>query len=176
LGGRADEAHAERGGVNGRRQDARDGRDPGIERQLPERQITFDLVGRQASHGGQKPERHQQVEMAPLLQDIGGCQVHGDALRRQAKAQRLQGRLHPFAAFGHRLVGQADDLKSRKAGSHMDLDVDGNDVDPLKGHRFDARDHRPPRPARTAGAAHTLACLHRRQSIKPTGRWPAQNA
>jgi hypothetical protein len=37
----------------------------------------------------------------------------------------------------------------------MDLDVDRDDVDPLKSHGIDARDHRPLAFARTAGAEHT---------------------
>jgi hypothetical protein len=37
----------------------------------------------------------------------------------------------------------------------MDPDIDRDDVDPLKGHGIDARDHRPLAFARTAGAEHT---------------------
>lgn len=53
--------------------------------------------------------------ISALLEQIGGRHVDGDALGRQRQAERAQGRAHPLAALGDRLVGQADQGDSRVA-------------------------------------------------------------
>lgn len=46
--------------------------------------------------------------MAPFLGQIGRSEVDGDAFRREREPDGVQRAAHPFAALGHRLVGQAD--------------------------------------------------------------------
>ena len=79
--------------------------------------------------------------MAPLLKDIGRRQVHRDALGRQREANRGERVAHPFARFGHRLVGQSDDREGRHPGTGLHLDIDVDNVDPLKRDGADTGDH-----------------------------------
>ena len=73
-----------------------------------------DRVLRHRAHDRQQAERDRQVEMAAFLGQIGGRKVDGDPLRRQGQAHGEQRGAHAFAAFRHRLVGQADDGERRQ--------------------------------------------------------------
>ena len=53
--------------------------------------------------------------MRAFLGQVGGRQVDRDPLGRQRQADRGQRGADPLAAFGHRLVGQADDDEARAA-------------------------------------------------------------
>ncbi len=86
-------------------------------------------------------ERDGQVVMAALLGEVGRGEIDDDALGRQRQAGGMQRAPHPFAALGHRLVGQADDDEARQAGHDLHLDIDGNRLDALKRHGGDVRDH-----------------------------------
>ncbi len=46
-----------------------------------------------------------------------------------------------LAAFGDRLVAEADHGKADDAAGDMDLHIDRPRLDALKGHRLDMRDH-----------------------------------
>jgi hypothetical protein len=54
-------------------------------------------------------ERDRQVVVAAFLGQVGRRQIDGELLRRHRQARRVQRRLNPLAAFGHRLVCQADE-------------------------------------------------------------------
>jgi len=111
-------------------------------RQFAQRGVTVDFFGRQHPHRHQQTERDRQIEMAAFLQQVGGREVDRDAFGREAQTQGAQRRAHPFARFGHRLVGQADDIEMAAARpGHRDLDVDVEHVDPLKGDGGDPRNH-----------------------------------
>jgi hypothetical protein len=62
--------------------------------------------------------------MRAFLGQVGGRQVDGDPLGRKREADRGQRRAHPLAAFGDRLVGQADDDERRQPGRQLDLHLD----------------------------------------------------
>ena len=68
----------------------------------------FDGVAGDGAGRGHQAERHRQVVMTAFLGQVGGREVDGDALRRQREADGVQRAAHPLAAFGHGLVGQAD--------------------------------------------------------------------
>lgn len=53
----------------------------------------------------------------------------------------MQRRLHPLAAFGHRLVGQADDVHVDLAGCDHHLHVDRHGLDALESDRANPRHH-----------------------------------
>ena len=86
-------------------------------------------------------ERDRQVVVAAFLRQVGGREIDGDAARRQRQAGGDQRRAHALARFGHRLVGQADDVEGRQAGRDLHLHVDGAGLDALERHRGDALDH-----------------------------------
>ncbi len=84
--------------------------------------------------------------MAAFLQDVGRREIDRDAARRQREAERGQRRAHPLARFGDRLVRQADDIERRqpRGDRHLGLDID--DLDPVKRHGANPRDHPGPSP------------------------------
>src|SRR5438552_805256 len=53
----------------------------------------------------------------------------------------VERRAHALLGFGHRLVGQADDVEGGQAGRDLYLHVDGAGLDALEGNRADALDH-----------------------------------
>ena len=74
AGGGADQAFAHGVGADGGGESARHAANRGIERQLPDRRIAFDGVGRDGAHGHHHGERNRQVEVAALLREF--CTNH----------------------------------------------------------------------------------------------------
>jgi hypothetical protein len=151
--GRADDAAVARGG--GERGEQHSG-DPGqraVERDLAQGDVAKELVLRQHLHFGEEPQRDRQVEMAAFLQHVGRREIDRDVPRRQRQAEHGQGRAHPLARLGDRLVRQPDDGERRqpRGDRHLGLDVD--DLDPVKRHGANPRDHFPACPL-----APTLPC------------------
>ena len=58
-------------------------------------------------------EHDRQIEMAAFLRQVGGREIDRDVLVGQAEPDGVQCVAHALAAFGHRLVGQADDGEAR---------------------------------------------------------------
>ena len=79
--------------------------------------------------------------MRPLLRQVGGRQVDGDALGRERQAERRDSAAHALAAFGDRLVAQPDDVEHRDAGDQAALDLDAARLEPKIGDRRHRRDH-----------------------------------
>jgi len=126
-----------------RRQRARDRREPPVEAELAERQVAGEGIGRYCADGTHQAQRDGQIVVAALLGQVGGGEVDGDALGRQAQARGDQRRAHPLARFLHRLVGQADDKESRQAGRNLHLHVDEHRIDALKRYGLNSGDHAP---------------------------------
>ena len=109
AGRRADEPLAHGVGADGGGQRARHRADRAVERQLADRRVAGDRVGRDRLHGDHHGEHDRQIELAAFLRQVGGREVHRDVLVGQAEADGVQRVAHALAAFGDRLVGQADD-------------------------------------------------------------------
>ena len=133
------------------RQYTRHGHDRAIKRQFAERREARQFIARQHIHRGEYGKRNRQIEMAAFLGDISRCQIHQHALGRHGKAKAKQGRAHPFAAFGHRLIGQAHHQKGRQAGGDLHLHLDRLGFDPSEGEGGDA------------GNGHAASMAHSRQ-------------
>ncbi len=74
-----------------------------------------------------------QVVMAAFLGQVGGGEVHRDALEGQRQADGGQRRTHPLAAFAHRLVGQPDNGHQPVAAiADMDLHIHLAGLDALE--------------------------------------------
>ena len=129
------EQHAGRGG------------DPPVEAELADRDIMRQALGIGRPDRRQQAQRDRQVEMRAFLGQVGGRQVDGDPLGRQRQADRGQRGAHPLAAFGDRLVGQADDDEGGQPGGELDLHLDGARLEPEIGDGGDGRDHQRPLPA-----------------------------
>jgi hypothetical protein len=141
AGGGTDQPLALGIGADCRRQRTCDRRDRAVQRQLAEHDIGGESIARQGAECCHQPERNRQVVMAAFLGQVGRGKVDGDFLGRHRQAGRVQRRLHPLAAFGHRLVGQADDLHADLAGRDHHLHVDGNRLDALERDSAHARNH-----------------------------------
>ena len=140
LARRADQAEVGAAGRHRRRQHAGYRVQPAIQRQLAERREVGQVVVRQHPHGGQHGQRYGQVEMAALLQQVGGRQIDQHAAGRQRQAHGGERRAHPFARLADRLVRQADHQEGGQARGYLDLHLDRDGLDARIGERSDARD------------------------------------
>ena len=124
-----------------REQHPRHRRDPAIQPQFADNDKPLQRIRWQHAQRRQQAERDRQVVMAAFLGQIGRRQVDDDAARRQRQPDGVQRRLHPFAAFLHRLVGQADGQEAGGARRHLHLHIDAARLEPEERHRSDMRDH-----------------------------------
>ena len=159
---RADHAAARRRPGNRRGQHPGYGKQGAVEAELAEHGEFRHRVGRRHPHGDQQAERDGQVEMAALLEQIGGRQINRDALGRQGQAEGAEGGAHPLAGLGDRLIGQADHREGRQAGGDMDLNIHIARLDAVKGDRVDMGDHGEPRPP--LGICSARECRWQRRS------------
>ena len=141
---RADEALAHRVGADGGRQRAGNGADRTVERQFTDGGVGRDGVGRDGLHRRHHRQHDREIEMAAFLRQVGRREIDGDVLKGQAKADRVQGVADALAAFGDRLVGQADDGERCGARRDANLDLDGARLDTDKRERGDLAVHAPP--------------------------------
>jgi len=83
--------------------------------------------------------------MAAFLGQVSGRKICDDPLRRQGQAAAGEWAAHPLAAFGHRLVRQADDGEDGFAvlTDQLHLDVHAPDLLPIKGDRDNPCDNDP---------------------------------
>lgn len=139
--GRADQPFAQCIGADGGRQRAGDRGDRAIEIEFADDDIIRQCVGRNGAEGRHQSERDRQIEMRAFLRQIGRGQIDGHSLAGQRQAGGVKRGLHALAAFGHRLVGQTDDLHADLAGRDHDLDLDRHALDALECYRTDTRDH-----------------------------------
>jgi hypothetical protein len=133
------------------RQGPADRHNPSVEAQLSQRRPAVQRIGRDHPHGGQKRQGDGQVEMAAFLGQVGGGQIGDDAPRRKGQSDPGKGPAHPLAAFGHRLVGQADQGEAGLgafAAQNLDLGIDATGIHPVERNRHHPRHHgRPSAPA-----------------------------
>ena len=140
-------------GADRRRQRAGHRRDRAVQRKLAQ----YD-IGRQHIAGDGAKRRHQakrdrQIVMAAFLGQVRRCEIDRHLARRHRQSGGVKGRLHPLAAFGDRLVRQADDLHADLAGRDHHLHIDRHGLDALECNRTDPRNHAAPE----AVAAHVRA-------------------
>ena len=142
LGRGADQAAPGGRGRDGRGQHAGDGIDAPVQPELPQHRVMGQLLARQHAHLHQHPQRDGQIEMAALLQQIGGREIDGDAAGRQSEPDGDQRGTHPLPALADRLVGQADDGEAGQAGhAQLHLGIHLQAVDALEGDRLDPCHH-----------------------------------
>ena len=112
-------------GKSGHRgQDAVDGSQRPLERELTEEHIPvergFELPGRLEDTDG-----NGEVEERSLLAEVGGRQVHRDAVSRKVEACIPDGALDTLARFLDGGVRQPHDGEHRQAVGDVDLDLHG---------------------------------------------------
>ena len=123
LGGRADQADAARPGRHRGGEDAGDGGDAAVERELAEGGEFGGLLAGEHVHGGQDGERDREVEVAAFLEQVGGGEIDEDALGRERQAHGGEGGTDALAGFADGFVGQADDEEGGEAGGNLDLEL-----------------------------------------------------
>ena len=116
-------------------QDAGRGRGAPVQPQFAHDDIARQRFGIDHAHGAQQRQRDRQVEMRAFLWQVGGREIDGDALGRQRQADRGNGVAHALAAFGHRLVGKADEDEIGQARHQLALHLHGARLQPQIGHR-----------------------------------------
>ena len=157
--GRADEPLPHGVGADGCGQRARHGSDRSVERELADRRKAGDRVGRDRLHGDHHGEHDWQVELAAFLGQVGGREIHRHVAVGHAETDGVQRVAHALAAFGDRLVGQADDDERGLARRDAHLHLDRARLDADERERGDLAVHAPPRRpiARPSNARATLA-------------------
>ena len=130
----------DRGG-HGSGQRPGDGDQATVEREFAQGHDTFDIFARDDVERREEREGNGQVEMRAFLGQVGGRQVDGDPLGRQRDGQGLKRGAHPFAGFGHCLVGQADQGEGGRPGRDGALHFDKPCLDPFKGDGIGAGGH-----------------------------------
>lgn len=137
---RTDQPLVRAGSMERRQQHTRRRHDPAIKRQFADRNEIDQLLGIGHAHCCQQRQRDRQVIVRAFLGQVSGRKVDGDPLGRQRQAHRGQRSVDPFAAFIHRLVGQADQIETRQAGRDLALDFHGTSLKPEIGNCLDQRD------------------------------------
>ena len=132
---RADEAQFPLPGMKRSEQHAGRRGDAAVQAQFAHHDIARKRFGIDHAHGAQQRQRDRQVEMRPLLGQIGGGKVHGDPLGRQRQADGRDGVAHPLPTFRHRLVRQADDDEIGEAGHELALNLHAARFQPQIGDR-----------------------------------------
>ncbi len=139
--GRAHQALAARIGADRGRQDAGHRRHRAVEAELAQNREAGDgIVGNGADRRHQS-KRNRQIVVAPLLGQIGGRKIDGDAAGRQSEAGCDHCGPDAFARFRNGFVRQADNGERRQARRDLHLNVNRPDLDALERHRGDALDH-----------------------------------
>jgi len=115
--------------------------DPAREGELSEEERVFEAVGRALAAGRKERHRDGEVEAGALLAQVSRGHVDHESLRRQRVAIGQQRRLHAHAALLHGGFGQADDVEAGQARGEVDLDLDGEGVDPDEGSCADDGEH-----------------------------------
>ncbi len=141
---RADQALVDTGGVDRGEQHAGGGDHPAIQRQLAHRDEIGQLFGIGHAHRGEQGQRDRQVVMRAFLGQVCRRKVDGDALGRKRQAHCRERGDHPFAAFVHRLVRQADDIEARQPRRELALHLDAARLKPEIGDSRNQRDHSDP--------------------------------
>ena len=139
---RADEARARLARMERGDQHAGARHHPAIERQLADRDPVAQLLGVGDAHRREQGEGDRQVIVRAVLGQVGGREVHRDALGRQGKAHGGERGLHALAALAHGLVRQADDVEARQPRRDLTLHLDLAGHEPQVGDRSHLRDHR----------------------------------
>ena len=106
-----------------------------IKGKFAQHHIAVQKIRRNDAQRREHGERDGQIEMAAFLGKIGGREIDGKPLARQAEADGIEGGAHPLAAFRHRLVGQAHDMKLHLARKKLRLHIDRHGLNALKRHR-----------------------------------------
>ena len=109
AGARTDQRAVVIRGRDGGGQRARDRDQPPVQRQLAQGHAAGQFLPGHDVQRGQHGQRDWQVEMRPLLGQIGRRQVHGQPLVRQRDGQRAKGRTDAFLGLADGLVGQTHD-------------------------------------------------------------------
>src|SRR5919204_4009283 len=113
-----------------------------VERQLPYRRVTEQLVGGELPRGTEDCERDRQVETGPLLPQLGRGEVDSDTpTLRELELRGGDAASHPFLRLLASAVGKPDDRERGDPVLKVRLDLDAAGVQPDEGGRDGACEH-----------------------------------
>ena len=117
--------------------------DGAVEAELAADEAPGERLLRELPVGGEQRQRDREVEVVPLLAEVGGREVHGDRPGGQVEAAVLQRGANPLPALADGGVGQADDLDLGQAVLDVDLDIHRPGLDPPGGGGNRTGEHHP---------------------------------
>ena len=112
-----------------------------VQGEFPQKQVACEPIRFDGPGGGQDADSDGEIEAGAFLSEVGGGQVHGDALHREDKTAVADGGADPIATLSDRGVGEPNGGKGGEAGGHVHLHRDERCLDPLNGRRSHPGQH-----------------------------------
>ena len=114
-----------------------------VQRELADRGVLGEPLGRDLPRGGQDRQRDREVEARALLAQAGRRQVDGDPLQRPLELRRADAAPDPVLRLRARAVGEPDDREAGHAGVDVRLDLDAARLEADERVGDGAREHAP---------------------------------
>ena len=102
--------------------------DAAIERQLAHKQIFLQSMEGNLVGGGENADRNGEVIGGSVFREVCGRKIRHIHFVRELQAAVFNGAAHPFAAFAHRAVRQADDREHRLSRAGIEIRLHFNNV------------------------------------------------
>ena len=114
-------------------QDARDGAQRAVQRQLAQKDVPRRKRGLELAGRGEDAHGDGEVEVRPLLAQVGGGEVDGHLAGREGLAAVFEGGANTLAALLDGGVWQADQLVAGQAALYVRLHLDGDALEAGQG-------------------------------------------
>jgi len=125
----------------GRREHPADRPQATVQRELADRRVSAERLGRHLPRGGEHGQRDRQVEPRAFLAQLGRRKVDRDPPHRPLELGRGDSGTNAFLRLLAGTVGEADDRERRHAELQVGLDLDAAGVEPYEGVRDGASEH-----------------------------------
>ena len=114
-----------------------------VQRQLADRGVLGEPVGRDLPRGGEDRQRDREVEAGALLAQAGRREVDGDPLQRPLELRRADAAPDPVLRLRTGSIGEPDDREAGHAAVDVRLDLDAARLEADERMCDGAREHDP---------------------------------
>jgi hypothetical protein len=128
-------------GALGGREHSTDRPKPPVERELADRRVPAQRLGRQLPRRREHRQGDRQIEPRALLTQLGGRKVDRDPPHRPLELGRRDPGANAFLRLLAGAIGEADDRERRHTELQVGLDLDAAGVEPYKRVRDGAGEH-----------------------------------
>ena len=125
----------------GRREHPADRPQPPVQRELADRRVPAERLGRHLARGGQHGQSNRQVETRALLAQLGWRKVDRDPPHRPLELGRGDSGANAFFRLLAGAVGEADDRERRHPELQVSLDLNSTGIEPDERVRDGAGEH-----------------------------------